>query len=83
MLIGSRRCLQVWLHISCIDCGGEYLGDGTTCDGEPCAPQCEGDYNGDGETNVSDLLTVIGGWGNPYDVSDLLLVISDWNCGAP
>ena len=67
-----------------IDCGGEYLGDGTTCDGEPCAaPQCEGDYDGDGVTNVSDLLAVIAGWGDPYDVSDLLLVISDWNCGTP
>ena len=46
-------------------------------------PPCIGDYNGDGETNVSDLLTVIANWGDPYDVSDLLLVISDWNCGTP
>ena len=43
---------------------------------------CPGDYSGDGVTDVGDLLTVIAGWGNPYNVEDLLLVISDWGCSS-
>ena len=41
-------------------------------------PPCDGDVNGDGGVGVDDLLVVIGGWGNPYDVDDLLLVIQSW-----
>ena len=37
-----------------------------------------GDVNGDGDVGITDLLTVIGDWGVPYDVSDLLAVISGW-----
>ena len=50
---------------------------------DDCNVQCTGDYNGDGVTNVSDLLDVIAGWNNPYDVNDLLAVIADWSCGNP
>ena len=50
---------------------------------DDCNVQCAGDINGDGVTNVSDLLDVIAGWNNPYDVNDLLGVIADWGCGTP
>ena len=43
-----------------------------------CPVDCDGDVNGDGQVNVTDLLAVIAGWGNPYDVSDLLAVIAGW-----
>lgn len=51
------------------------------------APQvpCEGDMNYDQVVNVTDLLAVISGWGNPYDVTDLLNVIDHWDspCELP
>ena len=34
--------------------------------------------NGDDLVNVVDLLLVILGWGDPYDVWDLLWVVSGW-----
>ena len=43
----------------------------------------DGDITGDGAVNVSDLLDVIAGWGDPYDVDDLLLVISQWDSACP
>jgi hypothetical protein len=43
----------------------------------------DGDITGDGAVNVSDLLDVIAGWEDPYDVGDLLLVISQWGNTCP
>ncbi len=42
-----------------------------------------GDYTGDGLVNVSDLLHVIAGWGDPWDIEDLLLVIASWGGACP
>lgn len=42
---------------------------------------CLGDVTGDDIVDISDLLGVISGWGNPYTVSDLLTVIQYW--GTP
>ena len=52
--------------------------DGTNVIEDVCPAKCEGDVTGDGDVNVSDLLAVIGDWGDPYDVSDLLAVIGGW-----
>ena len=52
--------------------------DGTNSIDDDCPVDCEGDVNGDGDVGITDLLTVIGDWGVPYDVSDLLAVISGW-----
>ena len=53
-------------------------------------PVCPSDINGDGQTNVADLLGVIGAWGpcagcpadvngdNQVNVADLLAVIENW-----
>jgi len=43
-----------------------------------CPVECPGDITGDNVVNVTDLLGVIAGWGDPYDVSDLLTVIGAW-----
>ena len=43
-----------------------------------CPVDCLGDVTGDGSVNVTDLLEVISGWGDPYDVGDLLDVIAGW-----
>ena len=54
--------------------GAAYVVDGS-------AP-CDGDVTGDGGVGIDDLLAVIAGWSNPYDVDDLLLVIQSWGgCG--
>ena len=49
----------------CLDLGGSYLGDSSSCDDEPCAEDCPSDVTGDGAV----------------DVTDLLQLIADWNCG--
>ncbi len=52
--------------VDCLAIGGEYIGDGSFCNGDPapCAPEpCEGDVDGDGDVDVSDILTVISNWG--------------------
>ena len=46
-------------------------------------PLCPGDFDGSGVVDVSDLLAVIAGWDDPYNVNDLLLVISEWNATCP
>ena len=45
---------------------------------DECPVGCLGDVSGDGAVNVTDLLAVISGWGDPYSVSDLLDVIAGW-----
>ena len=60
-------------------------GSSDDADGNGVPDECEqgdcvGDYNGDGQTNIDDILHVISGWGNPYDIEDLLgrfLMITD------
>ena len=52
--------------------------DGTNDIVDICPADCDGDITGDGEVNVTDLLTVIAGWGDPYNVGDILLVIRAW-----
>ena len=71
--------------------GGDFQGAGTTCDSGICdEPACSTDLDGNGETDVSDLLEVVGEWGNSgslpadingdgtVDVADLLLIIENW-----
>jgi hypothetical protein len=53
------------------DAGGNQFED-------ECPVDCLGDVSGDGVVNVTDLLEVISGWGDPYDVGDLLDVIAGW-----
>jgi hypothetical protein len=67
--------------------GGEYQGDFTLCEDDPC---CDGDLNDDGVVNVNDLLTIINQWGctdcdnedlnndGIVNVSDLLIVVGQW-----
>ncbi len=65
---------------------GDWVDNGGNCVQvfcDDCDAACPGDYDGNGTVNVSDLLTVIGSWNDPYDVGDLLLVISEWNTTCP
>ena len=65
---------------------GDWVDNGGNCvqsSCNDCETPCPGDIDGSGTVNVTDLLTVIGSWGNPYDVGDLLLVISEWGNTCP
>ena len=59
---------------------GDYTDNGGNCIEDSCddCVDCPGDFDSSGTVDVSDLLLVIGSWGDPYDVGDLLLVISLW-----
>ena len=77
-LVGSTQILGDW-----IDNGGNTVA-------EECPADCVEDINGDGTVSVSDLLMLIGAWGDcdgcvedidgsgVVDVSDLLTVIAAW-----
>ena len=53
-------------------------------DGVPdeCGSDCVGDYDGNNQTNIDDILLVIGNWGSPYNVEDLLSVLDNFGCGG-
>ena len=62
---------------------GAYEDEGGNTVEDDCVDACPGDFDGSGTVDVTDLLAVIGSWGDPYDVTDLLLVISEWNTTCP
>ncbi len=47
---------------------------------DECDSTCIGDIDGDGDTDVDDILGIINGFGDDYDVNDLLTAISDFGC---
>jgi hypothetical protein len=49
--------------IACLQFGLEFLGEGTTCEDNPCPNSCLGDVTGDGLVNTSDILVIISVWG--------------------
>ena len=72
--------------------GGQWLGEGTSCVGDPCniaPPLCPADVDGNQGVDVSDLLLVIYAWGGQSDsadvngdglvsVADLLMLLEAW-----
>lgn len=84
-------CVNLY-ESNCTAGGGVFLGEGSACADGGCEPEpgCDSDINEDGTTNVSDILEVVGEWGNggssPADingdgvvgVADLLAVIEGW-----
>ncbi len=72
--------------------GGQWLGEGTTCVGDPCdiaPPICPADIDHNQTIDASDLLLVLYAWGGQSDsadvngdglvsVMDLLEVLSQW-----
>ncbi|MDG2291745.1 MAG: right-handed parallel beta-helix repeat-containing protein, partial [Phycisphaerales bacterium] len=61
-----------------VDINGPWIDGGGNQFEDECPVGCLGDVTGDGAVNVTDLLAVISGWGDPYSVSDLLDVIAGW-----
>ena len=76
------------------DCNGNGISDtcdianGTSSDSDgdgvpdECGSDCVGDYDGNNQTNIDDILLVIGNWGSPYNVEDLLSVLDNFGCGG-
>ena len=87
----SGACIQI-REANCNNGGGTWMGADTLCADGHCEPEptCDSDINGDGYTNVTDLLEIVGEWGNggssPADVNgdgvvgvaDILAVIDGW-----
>ena len=61
-------------------------GTSTDADGDgvpdECDSGCVGDFDGNGQTNIDDILLIIGSWENPYNVEDLLSILDNYNCGG-
>jgi parallel beta-helix repeat protein len=47
----------------CLAFFGQWQGEGTTCEDNPCPTSCLGDVTGDGQVDVTDILVVISVWG--------------------
>lgn len=47
----------------CIEAGGVYMGDDTTCDDSNCPEPCLADANADGVVDIEDIFAVLGAWG--------------------
>jgi hypothetical protein len=47
---------------------------------DECDSTCVGDVDGDGDTDVNDVLMIINGFGDAYNVDDLLTTIADFGC---
>ena len=47
---------------------------------DECETNCQWDLNGDGMTTVDDLLMLIGGYPDTYNVDDLLALLSEFGC---
>jgi len=60
--------------------GGSSDDNGNGIPDECEKSNCEWDVNGDGTTDVNDLLEVIGGFPELYDVDDLLALLSEFGC---
>ncbi len=86
---GPDWCLDL-TEADCSAVGALWSDDATTCADEgACEADCPEDLNGDGLINVSDLLEVVGAWGEDQsaadidnsgtvDTGDLLAVIAAW-----
>jgi hypothetical protein len=56
------------LQEDCEDCGGTYLGDGSTCAGSNCTVACRGDIvppGGDGQVTIADVTNVLAAYNTP------------------
>jgi uncharacterized membrane protein len=43
---------------------------------------CPFDLDGDGSVGITDLLALLGAWGDPWGIADLLALLADWGpCG--
>ncbi len=47
---------------------------------DECDSTCVGDVDGDGDTDVNDVLMIINGFGDAYNVDDLLTTIAAVGC---
>jgi len=74
-------CNENGINDACDIAGGsseDANGNGVPdeCEASPC----EWDLNGDGFTGVDDLLAIIAGYPDPYDVDDLLALLAEFGC---
>ena len=73
-------CNENGVADTCDIAGGSSLDANDNDIPDECENSCSGDFNIDGQTNIDDILHVIGGWGMPYSVEDLLTVLDDYGC---
>ncbi len=67
---------------ACDIASGESDDDNANGIPDECESGCEWDLDGDGMTSVNDLLALIAGYPDPYDVNDLLALLAEFGCGG-
>ena len=55
------------------DAGSAYLFDAVVAPGK-----CPWDLDDSGDVGTSDLILLLGSWGNPYDTADLIELLGNW-----
>ena len=78
VIAGTLFCQNTEPDISADN--GYTDGGGNEFDEECPVLSCDGDFTCDGRVDVEDILAVLNGWDNPYDVNAVLNVIGNWGC---
>ena len=40
--------------------------------------ECEWDLDGDNNVGITDLIILLGSWGNPFGITDLIRLLGAW-----
>ncbi|MDP7028759.1 MAG: hypothetical protein QF733_00895 [Phycisphaerales bacterium] len=78
---GEQDCNANRIPDACDIAGGESNDANGNGVPDECESGCDWDLDGDGVTGVDDLLILIGGFGQTYDVDDLLSLLAEYGCG--
>jgi len=65
---------------ACDIAAGDSSDDNANGIPDECESSCAWDLDGDGTTGVDDLLILIGGFGEAYNVDDLLGLLAEYDC---
>ncbi len=79
---GELDCNENRIPDACDIGSGESADDNENGIPDECESGCAWDLDGDGTTGVDDLLILIGGFGEVFDVDDLLALLAEYGCGG-
>ncbi len=80
--MGEKDCNGNLNPDACDIASGESGDDNGNGVPDECESGCEWDLDGDGMTSINDLLELIAGYPEHYEVNDLLGLLAEFGCGG-